>query len=213
MAEKKENSSIVTGPFRLAFPQVFEAKASVEGGKEKFSITMLFPKSGESFIPSMPYTAANGLVALRKLALDAVKEKWGEKEKWPGLFKTMDFKTYISPNGKDGWPIRDGESVEWDGFASNFFVRASSQFQPGLVDAKLQPVLDKQAFYGGLICRAQINCFAYDNAGNKGISFGVNNVQILKDDGVTFGGKQKPELVFDAFGSVAPGDTDEDAWN
>lgn len=214
MAEKKENSSIVTGPFRLAFPQVFEAKASAEGGKEKFSITMLFPKSGESFIPSMPYTAANGLGALRRLAFDAVKAKWGEdKAKWPANLKSLAFNTAVSNTGKDGWPIRDGDLVEWDGFAGNLFLRASSQFQPGLVDAKLHPVLDKQAFYGGLICRAQINCFAYDNAGNKGISFGVNNVQILKSDGVIFGGKQKPELVFDAFATADAGGSTEEAWD
>jgi hypothetical protein len=203
--------SIVTAPFRLAFPEIFAPKAGVEGGKEKYSITMLFPKDGTSLLPAI---TGDGLLELRKLALEAVKEKWGaDKSKWPANLKSLDFKTAISPSGKDGWPIRDGDAVEWDGFGGNFFARASSQYKPGLVDAKLQAILDKETVFGGLICRAQINAFAYDNAGNKGVSFGVNNLQILKDDGTCFGGKQNPAEVFDAFGE-AGGSTaiDEAPW-
>lgn len=199
--------NIVTGAFRLAFPEVFAPKAGVKGGKEKFSITMLFPKDGSSLVATLP---GNGLMELRKLAFEAVKEKWGaDRAKWPANLKNLDFKTAISPNGKDGWPIRDGDSVEWDGFAGNFFVRASSQFMPGLANAKLQPIIDKQAVYGGLICRAQINAFVYDSAGEKGVSFGLNNLQILKEDGVIFGGKNSAENVFEAMEEV--GSTAEDA--
>ena len=202
--------SIVTVPFRLAFPEVFTPKAATEGGAEKFSITMLFPKDGSALIPAMP---GNGILELRKLALAAVKDKWGEdKTKWPASFKTLDFKTYVSPNGKDGWPIRDGDLVEWDGFPDQFFARATSRFAPGLVNQKLQPILDKSAVYGGLICRAQINAYAYDTNGNKGVTFGLNNLQILKDDGTIFGGRQNPAEVFDAFGDAggSAGTADED---
>jgi hypothetical protein len=102
--------------------------------------------------------------------------------------------------GKDGWPIREGDAVEWDGFGGNVFVRAASQYMPGLVDAKLQPIIDKQAVFGGLICRAQVNAYAYDTAGNKGVTLGLNNLQILKDDGTTFSGKTKAEDAFESFG-------------
>ena len=199
--------SIISVPFRLAFPEIWVAKAGAEGGKEKFSVTMLYPKDGSSLIPSMP---GNGILELRKLALAAIKEKWGEdKAKWPASIKAIDLKTYVSPNGKDGWPIRDGDTVEWDGFSGCFFARASSQFQPGVVNAKTQPIIDKSLVYGGLICRAQVNAFAYDNSGNKGVSFGLNNLQILKDDGVAFGNRQNASEVFDAFGAFgASGDLD-----
>lgn len=202
--------SIITAPFRLAFPEVFAPKASMEGGKEKFSVTMLFPKDGSPLIPSMP---GNGIIEIRKLLLAAVKDKWGEdKSKWPAQFKTMDFKAFVSLAGKDGWPIREGDAVEWDGFAGNVFVRASSQFQPGLVDNKLQAIIDKQAVYGGLICRAQVNAYGYDTAGNKGVTLGLNNLQILKDDGVAFGGKNNADKVFDSFAfGENVGSTAEDA--
>ena len=81
--------SIITLPFRLAFPEVFEAKTAVEGGKARFSITMLFPKDGSALIPAIP---GDGILELRKLAFAAVKEKWGDdKSKWPANLRTLDF--------------------------------------------------------------------------------------------------------------------------
>jgi hypothetical protein len=202
--------SIITAPFRLAFPEVFTPKASVDGGKEKYSITMLFPKDGSSLVPSMP---GNGILELRKLALAAIKEKWGEdKAKWPAAIRAIDLRAYVSPNGKDGWPIRDGDMVEWDGFANTLFVRASAQFAPGMVDQKLHPIIDKAAVYGGLICRAQVNAYAYDQKGNLGVSIGLNNFQILKDDGTIFGGRQNPAEVFDAFATGDLGGQDSDPF-
>lgn len=197
--------AIVTVPFRLAFPEVFAPRASVEGGKAKYSITLLYPKDGQLLIPSMP---GNGILELRKLAFAAVKDKWGEdRAKWPPLFKTMDFQNYLSTTGKDGWPLRDGASVEWDGFRDMVFVRAASQYAPGIVDARLQAIIDKSLVFGGLIARAQINAYGYDEAGNKGVTFGLNNLQLLKDDGTRYDGRQDPKDVFEAFGD-AGGTTD-----
>jgi hypothetical protein len=189
------NNKFLTGPFRLAFPEIFKPKAGVEGGKAKYSVTMLFPKDGSSALPGFP--VQGGLLNIRKALVSAVKEKWGEdKSKWPASLRNIDFKTYVSPNGRDGWPIRDGDNVEWSGFSGMVFVRANSDFKPGLVDAKVQAVIDPEAVFGGLICQAQINAFAYSNAGNNGVSLGLNHVQILKDDGTVYGGRSKPEDVF-----------------
>lgn len=190
--------SIVTSSFRLAFPQVFEPKAGIQGGKEKFGITMLYPKNGTALIPGLP---GEGILEIRKLIFAACKESWGaDKTKWPNLFKTVDFANYVSPTGKDGWPIRDGNSKEWEGFSECLFVRAVSMYAPGVVDNKLQAIIDKTKVFGGLICRAQVNAFSYNNAGNIGVSIGLNNLQILKDDGTSYGNQQNPADVFDAFG-------------
>lgn len=202
------SDKIVTGPFRVAFPTLFEPKAFSDGGKPKYSVTMLFPKSGESLLPKV---AGPGILELRKLALAAVKEKWGEdKAKWPSNLRNISFAEHVSPNGKDGFPVRDGDDCEWEGFADHWYVKASSESQPGIVDAKVNPVLDKSEVFGGLICRAQITAFAYDSNGSKGVSFGLSNVQILKDDGTCYGnGRQNPADVFDSFGdggTTAAGD-------
>jgi hypothetical protein len=222
MSDEKK-TGIVTFPFRLAFPEVFAPKASAEGGKEKYNINMMFPKDGSRLISSVNaaavlYPASRiDIMGIRKMLLGAVKDKWGEdKTKWPGIFKSMDFKTYVSPTGKDGWPIRDGDDVTWDGFAGNFFIRASSQFKPVVVNAKVLPIMDPSEVFGGLICCAQINAFAYDNSGNKGVSVGFANLQILKDDGTAFGGGQDASNVYDAWedsdnpGTTAAAGADED---
>ena len=208
------NEKIVTGPFRLAFPRVFEPSAAVKGGKEKYSIMMLFPKDGESLLPKI---GGPGIKELRKLAMAAVKEKWGEdKAKWPANLRNISFADYVSPNGKDGFPVRDGDDAEWEGFEGHWYIKASSDNRPGLVDAKVNPILDKAEVFGGLICRAQITAFAYDSNGSKGVSFGLSNVQVLKDDGVCYGGgRQKPEDVFDAFGeagAAGSSSSDDDDW-
>jgi hypothetical protein len=204
--------NVVTMPFRLAFPEVFTAKAAIEGGKAKFGVTMLFAKDGTNLIPSLQ---GAGVLDLRRLAFAAAKEKWGEdKAKWPVGVRNLDFKSHVSPNGKDGFPIRDGDMVDWDGFKGTLFIRATSEFRPGVIDARKQEILAQSEVFGGLLARAQVNAFAYDTAGNAGVSFGLSNLQILKDDGTSFSGRQRAAEVFDAFGEAGPvgADTSSEAW-
>jgi hypothetical protein len=79
-----------------------------------------------------------------------------------------------------------------------------------MVDAKLQAVISQDQIFGGLICRAQINAFAYDQPMNQGVSIGLSNFQILKDDGTVFSGREDPSKVFDAFGATG---TDGTPWD
>jgi hypothetical protein len=203
---KQEKVIITTPAFRLAFPEVFEARSFEEGKDGKFSITMLFPKDGSSLIPSLP---GGGILPLRKLAHEALKVKFGaDKAKWPGALKNLDGATAVSSTGKDGWPVRDGDMVEWDGFEGMFFARASSKFQPGIVNHKCQPIMDQSLVFGGLLCRAQISAWAYEAPQSKGVNFSLENLQILKDDGVSFDGKrQRAEDAFSAFDDGTTGNT------
>jgi hypothetical protein len=210
----KEKNAVITVAFRLAFPEVFKPAASVKGGKLKYSINMLFPKSGENLLPGL--TGGATLMDLRKLAFSTCVATWGaDRAKWPATLKNADFKTYCSPNGKDGFPIRDGNDVAWDGYKDHFFIRAASKYEPGVVNNRKQPILNEAEVFGGLICRAQINAFTFDDAMNKGVTFGLDNLQILKDDGTSFSGRAKAEDVFDAFGSdeaVVGSDPEAEAW-
>jgi hypothetical protein len=225
--------AIVTPFFRLSFPTVFKPRAAAGSTKETFSIQMIFidqapfyPKDAEGQIacpggmdPAMfeklkaDYAKDPTLcVQLRRLLSQAAKEKWGEdRAKWPGVLRSIDLSTYVSPSGKDGWPIRDGNTVAWDGFAGHFFARAGANAdrKPGVVDAMRNHITEPSKVYGGLIARAQINAWAYDNAGNKGVSFGLNHLQIIKDDGTRFGGAAGP--VEEAFGAWDDGTMDPNA--
>lgn len=179
---------IILGPARLAFPALAEPDQN-----NKYVVTLLFLKSDPM--------AMDQIMQARRLLHAQARLAWGQDtSKWHPRFRSLDFKTYLSPDGRDGWPIRDGDAVTWDGFAGHLFVKASSQFAPGIVDARRQPVLNPATDVpAGLIVRCQVNAWDYDNSGNKGLSFGLLNLQIVRDDGVRFGGRaQKAEDVFDA---------------
>ncbi len=158
--------NVLTPEFRLAFPSVFEPNKY--GGKEKFMITMLFPKEQD-------------LQSFKDLMFNCAKGAWGEdRSKWPALTT----------------PIQDGDKKEWDGFADHLFIKASSEYPPGLVNAAREDVIDKSDVYGGCYARAQINAFAWEFGGKHGISFGLQNLQKLRD-GDPFGNRANAGAAFD----------------
>ena len=54
--------------------------------------------------------------------------------------------------------------------------------EPGTTKpAKVEPEKIKDVFYAGAIVRAQLSAFPYDTDGNKGVSFGLNNIQKLAE--------------------------------
>lgn len=177
----KENSvdakKCITPKFRVSFPNLFKPKA-FEQQEAKYSITMLFPKSVDLA------ATAGGKNSLKQAALNAAAEKWGaDRAKWPKNLRL---------------PFRDGnEKSEMQGYAEHVFVSASSKMQPGLVDEKLLPILNEKDFYPGCYARAELIAFAYDKAGNKGVSFSLQNVQKLSD-GEAFSGRKDAGDVFDA---------------
>lgn len=158
---------ILTPAFRVAFPSVFKKRA-YEGGDEKYEITMLFPKNTDI---SLLQKAADA-------ALDATYS--GKKARPKGL----------------KFPFRDGDEVEWDGYAGCTAVKATSLYRPNVVDRKLQTIDDEELFYAGCWARATVNAFCYDKKGNKGVTFGLQNVQFLRDD-EPFTGRTTGEEDFD----------------
>lgn len=178
MTENKNNDGkVITPEFRLAFPAIIEPKED-QSGRMLYSVVMLFPKSNKA-----------ELKALELLTQAAMAKKWPDASKRPQGLRS---------------PFRDGDTYTnqktgelYDGFPGHWFIRASSQYKPGLVDASLQPILNPSEIYGGCYCRAQVNAYAYDKAGNRGVSFGLLHVQKLRD-GEAFSGIGSPEDVFSA---------------
>lgn len=169
--KKADAKKVVTPEFRVSFPAVFKPRAAVEGQEPKYSMSMVFPKTTD-------------ITALKQLAANAVMEKWGaDKTKWPKNLRS---------------PFRDGSEKDYDGYGPDVvFVSATSKVRPGLVGPDLQPIISENEFYGGCYARAEVTAFAYDVSGNKGIAFGLRNIQKTRD-GEPFSGNSKPEEVFDA---------------
>jgi Protein of unknown function (DUF2815) len=166
-----EDKKVMTPEFRISYPNLHEAK-SFQGAEAKFGMTMLFDKR-------------SNLDALKKAAQNAAAEKWGfDSKKWPKNLK---------------WPFRDGDKERPDtkGYKNTIFVSASSKQKPGLVDQKRERIeKDDERFGAGVYCRAVLIAFAYDTAGNRGVSFSLQNVQLLRD-AERFTGRKNPEDEFD----------------
>jgi hypothetical protein len=153
--------NLITPEFRAAFISVFKATSmkNADGSvnKPKFSIRAAFPPTAK-------------LDALKKEAEMAAREKWGDK-----IPKTLRS------------PFRTNEELENPivGIGDDWIIMsfsANEDKRPGIVDAKLQDIIDDSDVYSGAWYRAQVRAFAYENAGNKGVSFGLQNVQKLRDD-------------------------------
>jgi len=176
MAEK-----IITPEFRAAYVGLFKATAPKDNpnGAKKFSIRAAFPPNAD-------------LSAMKAAANEVAVEKWGAG-KVP--------KTVRSPfrlNEELDNPI-PGIGDDW----TVMTFSANEDRRPGLVDAALQDIIDDSEVYSGAWFRVQVRPFAYDQAGNKGVSFGMENVQKTRDDEPIGKGKVPASKAFEAFGAPA----------
>ena len=169
-----ELKKVKTPEFRLSFPALWKPKA-FEEQEPKYSLVMLFDKKKAD------------LSGMKKAVVAAAQEKWGAKEKWPKNLRL---------------PFRDGDEKEdMDGYKGHTYVSASSKQAPQIVDFKgpgirPEPLTEAdQKCYAGCYARATLIAFAYDKAGNKGVSFSLQNVQVLRD-GKPFSGRKNADDEF-----------------
>jgi hypothetical protein len=109
--------------------------------------------------------------------------------------------------GKIRLPFRtDGEEKGYG--EGSTFINVKSKQAPGIVsryagaDGKPLAIKDPAEIYAGAKVRASLRAFAYDNNGNKGVSFALNNVQKL-GEGARIDGRLKAEDEFTAEASEA----------
>ena len=102
-------------------------------------------------------------------------------------------------------PFLKAEEFKYEGSLPGWTVlRLTSDSKPTVLDAaqnagsliKLTEE-DPETVYPGRWCTVSLNCFAYDVNGNKGVSFGLNNIMLLNHDD-SLGGRMKAEDEFEA---------------
>jgi len=120
--------------------------------------------------------------------------------------------------GRIANPIRDGEEMmDKDGnpmkdFEDCYVITARRRADlgpPGLVDAKVRPIIDPTEIYSGMQCIASVNPFWYEVEGKRGIGIGLNNVQKVAD-GERVGGKPDPKSEFKSLKGSKRKQEDED---
>ena len=170
MAVKSAKTKFVTGKVRFSFVHVFEPAETLNGSL-KYSVSILIPKSDKD------------TVARFNKAFEETKQA-----------NAAYFGGSIPKLLKGG--LRDGDAEKDDPvYAGHYFINANSNEKPGIVDADLNPIMDKDEFYSGCYGRASITLYPYDASGSKGIAAGLNNVQKL-EDGEKFGGATSASADF-----------------
>jgi hypothetical protein len=174
--------SVLTPKGRVCFPQVFEA-VSYNGGKPKFSFVLLIDPA------KLDKDGKAKMAAMVKAANDAAMEKFGvtldDEDGYKGKPLTSPFKS-TGKQGTDHYP------------ADHIYIKLSSMSRPGVVGPDpSEGQLDETTFYPGCICHATYDAYAYDNSGNRGVSFGLNNIQKVGDGKRLGAAKANPEDEFE----------------
>ena len=159
-------TKVITGTnTRLSYFHGWEP-VSINGGTEKYSVSVLIPKSDTKTI-----------AAIEKAIDAAIEEgvaKFGGKKPNKAAIKL---------------PLRDGD-IERDeeAYKGHYFINAKSTTAPQIVDQAVLPILDRSQVYSGCYARVSINFYAFNSNGNKGVAAGLGNIQFVRD-GEPLGGK------------------------
>jgi hypothetical protein len=174
----------------LYFPTFFTAQGNRENPSQapRFSMMLLFDSVAIQ-------TSAHA--DLRAAVKEAIAEKFGEaKLADAGFVRSLKL------------PFRDASEKSYSGFEDGeIFMSAwkgGDKGAPDVVDLQGKKISVPGDVWGGQLARGTVRPFAYDNNGNKGVSFGLEHAQIVKADMPRRDGQQSGEQRFAAIGGIDP---------
>lgn len=165
----------------LNFPVFFEPKGNKQNPSQdpRFSGMLLFDDLG---VKSTAYQE------LRKGVHAAIVDKFGEA-------KAND-KSFVSGLRL---PFRNASEKSYNGFEDGeIFISAWSKAdqKPGVVNLAGEEIVVPADVFSGQLARFTVRPFAYDSNGNRGVSFGLEHVQIVKADMPRLDGRQSADRAF-----------------
>lgn len=186
----QNNTRVVTGEVRFSYVNLLRPRASQFGGEEKYSVTILLPKSDVATKQAID------------AAIEAAMQK-GKAEKWNGV---------IPPNVSI--PIHDGDGVKpSDGMPFTaeckghwvFSASTGIDYPPKVVGPDLNPIMDATEVYSGMYGRIALNFSPYSTAGKKGIGVYIStNVQKTRDGEPLGASAPDASSDFTSLASTAP---------
>ena len=163
---KNNVTKVITGiNTRLSYFHGWEP-VSINGGTEKYSVSVLIPKDDKETIDAIN-------AAIDAAIEDGIAKFGGKKPKREAI----------------KLPLRDGDLERDDeAYKNHFFVNANSTTPPQIVDKRVNPILDREEVYSGCYARVSLNFYAFNSNGNKGVACGLGNIQKIRD-GEYLGGR------------------------
>ena len=157
----------------LSFPHLFEKRARAEGANPVYTAAFIFN-------PAAQQTPA--YKALVDACVAAAKAKFGDSVKMNTV----------------AMPFRNAGEKDFAGYVDgDIYVNTWSDNKPGIVDAARNDVLLKEEVWAGQLVRANVTPFAWTNSGKKGVSIGLNHIQIIKTDTPRIDGRASAAKSFD----------------
>lgn len=181
-----ELTNVTTGEVRMSFVHLFKPYAAMPGQEEKYSVTVLVPKTD---VDTMNRINA---------AIEAAKQK-GINEKWNGQCPPVIPTPVYDGDGvrpSDGLPFGPECKGHWV-----FTASARADYPPEVVDKMSNPIINQSEVYSGMYGRINVTFFPYAFGGKKGIGCGLGPVQKLRDGEALSGGHVS---AAQAFGSPQP---------
>lgn len=155
---------------RVSFPNLFVPSA-FKNEEPVFDLKLIFGKEID-------------LTEMKKEAERVAKEKWGTK-------LPKDFYS----------PFRDGDESDRKEYQNAIYIRFKRKTEkkaPQVVDARKQPITQESGdMYAGCYARVSYSTFAWGDERRGGVSFGLNNVQKVRD-GEPLDGRTNADQDFDA---------------
>ena len=155
--EKKEAtpiipSTIITPKGRLSYPHLLNRNTEGNYPSDKYETLLLIPKT-------------ENISVLIKACEAVLMEMFSEE--------------YAGLDQLKNPPVRDGDEKGGE-YAGHWFIKAKSDNRPAIVGPNPKVVIDNpELVYGGQWARLSLSVYGYKKPGNKGIAFGLKNVQIL----------------------------------
>ena len=181
------SDTMITPMARISFPELAKPK-SFENQEPKYRCVLIFDKAAQ----------ADPRFKALKAAVSAVaKEHWGDS---------------IPKNLRN--PFRPGSDKDgMDGFDDDvIFISVTSKTRPGVVNALKEPIVDvEEEVYPGCHVFASVRAYSYDQKGNRGVAFGLNNILKVKDGERLGGGKRSAQEDFGEIEIEGAADAAEDA--
>jgi len=141
---------------RFSYVNLKEAKTAPGATEAKYGMSVIIPKTNKKTL------------RLIEDAIEAASELG--KEKFGKSFKAKKL------------PLRDGDVEREDAaYAGSFFLNANAKNRPGMVDRKVQPILDLDEIKSGDWGNVSLNFYPFNVNGNSGVAVGLNHVQKVKD--------------------------------
>jgi hypothetical protein len=187
----KNEKKVTTDIARAGFVSVFSPRKNQNSGNEEYSLQLLIAKSDRKTINK-----------ITKAIQQAKEDKFGQRAV-PKLRNPL-------RDGDDPNDLPSKAEVGAEPYAGHFFMNVKSNVDnpPGVVNLKLEKIIDPSEFASGDYCRVSMNAYAYDNV-SQGVSFGLLNVQVIKKGKPIGGTRSRPEDDFEVYEPEEDSDNDD----